>query len=262
MGLVRKLKILALAIVLATGLAGCLGGGGGGSDSSVTAQDSSSVTAQDSEGLWDGTTNTGRNATAIVFNDGTYYMLYTGVNNTSISGVVQGSSSMSGNTLRSSDAKDFNLEGLGVLSASISGKVVTKSTLNADITYGGGGTVSFAGSYNSDYELQPLISSLVGQYSGQVATSLGVEDADLTIFSDGSLSGLSDTGCSVTGNLYERTDGNAYNVQMTFANNNLCFFPGQTYVGIAYYDADGAALYSAAPNATRTDGLLFVGTKR
>ena len=42
MGLVRKLKILALAIVLATGLAGCLGGGGGGSSSNTNAGDSDS----------------------------------------------------------------------------------------------------------------------------------------------------------------------------------------------------------------------------
>jgi hypothetical protein len=244
-----KLTIASFVMIFLTA---CGGGGGGGDSSNV---------AQESEGLWDGTTNTGRNASAIVFNDGTYYMVYTGEQNLNVSGVIQGSSSMNGSTFTSTDAKDFNLEGFGVLSAQVSGTVLSKQTMNTNITYDVGGTVSFTGSYNSDYELQPLLSNLAGQFSGQVASSAGVENADLTISPDGSMTGTSNSGCSLTGTAYERTDGNAFNISVTFANNVLCAFPGETFEGIAYYDTNDNSLFSAAPNASRDDGVIFVGTK-
>ena len=53
---------------------------------------------------------------------------------------------------------------------------------------------------------------------------------------------------------------NAYNVAIRFGA-APCFFANQSMSGIAYFDAPTKRLYAAAPNAGRTDGILFLGTK-
>jgi hypothetical protein len=57
-----------------------------------------------------------------------------------------------------------------------------------------------------------------------------------------------------------RARGNAFNVSLTFGG-APCLFANQTLTGIAYFDATTRVVYAAAPNANRTDGVLFVGTK-
>lgn len=229
--------------------------GGGGFD--VTAP-SPSPTAQ---GLWIGTTNTGRTGTALVFSDGSYYVIYSPVgNSTTIAGVVQGSGTSSSGTFFSSNARDFNLEGLGVLAATVSASYSSKQSFNGSITYSTGGSVTFTTAYDAAYENAASLAVLAGTYTGQVVSSAGIENATLTVSTNGAISGASSLGCSATGTASPRTDGNAYNLSITFGA-APCIFANQTFAGIGYFNSATKRLYAAAPNAARTDGVLFVGTK-
>jgi hypothetical protein len=58
-----------------------------------------------------------------------------------------------------------------------------------------------------------------------------------------------------------RSDINAFNVSIKF-NGGICLFGTSTLNGVAVYDALNKQFYGAAPNSSRTDGLLFVGGKQ
>lgn len=253
MSTMRQIQKLALAAGVFA-LAGCGGGGGGGGAAAPT-------TTSAAEGLWVGTTGDGRAVTGLVFEDGLYYILYSlAADDSTIAGVVQGNSSTSGANFSSGNARDFNLEGSGVLAATVAASVAAASTFAGTITYGPGLTNTFSATYDSDYELTPSLSAVAGSYSGEVAFSLGNEPAAITIASNGALSGTGESGCAVSGTVSPRARGNAYNVSITFGG-APCYFANQTLAGIGYYETAGQRFYSATPNAARTDGILFVGTK-
>ncbi|HZT56151.1 MAG TPA: hypothetical protein VFA35_07995 [Burkholderiaceae bacterium] len=226
-------------------------GGGGGNDSP-----SGASTAQ---GLYIGSTSTGRAVTGLVLSDGTTYVLYSSASSPSvIAGVVQGTVGTTASDFRDQDARDFNLEGFGVLAATVAGTYVTKRSVSGTIFYAKS-SVAFTGTYSSDYELKPSLSTIAGSYSGQVASSAGTQTAAFTISSTGAVAGSSG-GCAATGQFTPRADGNAYDTTVTFGA-APCLFAGQTLTGIAYFNVATKRLYAAAPNAARTDGVLFVGTK-
>lgn len=237
-----------LAVVLL--VVGC---GGGGGDSAPAA------TSTSAQGLWVGTTTTSRTITGLVFSDGSYYVLYSPAGNpTAIAGVVQGTGSSSAGAFSSSNARDFNLEGLGVLPATVSASYSSKQSFNGTIAYSAG-TTTFTSAYDASYEITPSLASVAGTYTGQVALSVGVQAATVTVSSSGAISG-GGNGCSISGAASPRTDGNAYNLSITFGA-SPCFFANQTFTGIGYFNSSTKRLYAAAPNAARTDGVLFVGTK-
>lgn len=235
-------------------VAACSGSGGGSSPPPPPP----SGTA---EGLWAGTTSTNRTVTGLVLDDGVYYVLYSVANNPNlIAGVVQGNGTSLNGSFSSSNARDFNLEGLGVLSGTVSASYVTRQSLNGTVTYDAGGAVTFTTSFNSAYDITPSLSDLAGTYSGQSSSSAGVENVSVTITTSGSFSGTSSGGCSFSGSAAARIKGNAYNISITFGA-SPCLHAGQSFAGIGYYDSPSKRLYAAAPNSTRTTGVLFVGTK-
>lgn len=249
------MKKILVMFAFAVTLSGC--GGGGDPAPAAPPAAPSATTAL---GLWTGTTDANRAMTGLVLSDGTYYVLYSRVGVPSlIASVVQGTSSMSGSTFSSVDGRDFNLEGAGVLPVTVSATAVTKQSLNGVVKYSNGTTTAFTSVYKADFEQTPALATVAGTYSGQVAFSLGVQNATVTVSSGGQLSG-SGSGCAFSGTVAPRADGNAYNFSVTFGA-SPCFFSGQTLGGIVYFDSATKRLYAAAPNATRTDGVLFVGSK-
>jgi hypothetical protein len=178
---------------------------------------------------------------------------------TVIAGVAQGNASISSGTFTSTNGRDFNLEGLGVSAANLSGTYSPKATLNGTVTYSGGTVVDFTSTYDAEFEAAPLLSAVSGTFNGTVAFSAGVQAATLTVSGTGAITG-SAGGCSVTGSLSPRTDANAFNGSITFGP-APCFFADRTFSGIAYYDSGSRQLVAAAPNAARTDGVLFSGSK-
>lgn len=234
---------------------------GGGDESTVTPTTPTTTTASPT-GIWTGTTSTNRALTGVVLGDGTYYVLYSRVGvPSSIAGVVQGNGTTSGNTFSSSNTKDFNIEGAGVLSATLSADVATKQTFNGTVTYSTSKEqVSFTSSYDPASVTAASLGTVQGTYSGSVVTSAGVEAATVTVSSTGSLNGTGASGCVVSGSVTPRADVNAYNITVSFGA-APCLFASQTFSGVAAFNATDNRLYAAAPNATRTDGILFVGTK-
>lgn len=244
----RSYQIAAVASSL-VGLVGC--GGGGSGD-----QPGGAPTAQ---GLYIGSTNTNRVATALVLSDGSTYVLYSAVGNPNvIAGVGLATVSTSASEFRGQDGRDFNFEGLGVLNATFAGTYVAKRSISGAVFYPHSSVV-FGGTYSSDYEVKPSLATIAGTYTGQVASPAGVQSATFTIANTGTVSG-SASGCVATGQFVPRADGNAYNATITFGA-APCIFAGQTFSGIGYYNSATRRMYAAAPNAERTAGVLFAGTK-
>lgn len=252
----KKILSLFSLFCLAMSFSACSDGG------SDTAAAPAPASATSAEGLWNGTTNSGRTIAGLVLNDGTYWFLYTLMGNPSVvAGVVQGTGISQNGSITSSDTKDFNLEGLGILNASINGSYVMKQSLSGTIVIANnGGHSTFTTTYDTDYDIAPNASLLAGTYTGSTATNGGVETVTATLSAAGSISGSSLSGCAFTGSFAPRTSGNAYDVSVTFTG-GVCSNGTNTVTGVAFFDAATKKLYSAALNSTRTNGFVFIGTK-
>lgn len=233
-----------ILIVTSLLVVGC-GGGGGGSAPAGTA-----------EGYWEGTTGNGRTVWGVVLQDGTSWFIYSGINNDNvIAGVIQGSSSSIDGNYSSSNARDFNFEGFGILDGTISGNYAQMQTLDGTATSSAGSTI-FNLAYDNDYDLTPSLALIAGTYAGEdFATS---DPVTLTIAADGSATSLSAAGCQATGTVTPNQNGNVYDVVVTFSG-GVCANGTSTLTGVLV--GDGTELVSAALNATRTNGFLYLGTK-
>ena len=246
-----------LASILGIALALTVGGCGGDSDSNPAP----ATTSGSAEGLYSGSTNTNRTIVSVVLDDGTYYFFYSvPANPNLIAGVVQGNGTSNNGSFTSANARDFNLEGFGVLSATISGSYVARQSLSGSITYSGAGITTFTSTFDPAYDTTPSLASLAGTYTGQAGSSGGVQSATVTVASNGTFTGVEADGCSFTGTATLRVRGNIVDQSVTFGG-APCEFAGSTLVGIAYLDVPNRRLYGAAPASNRTDAVIFSGTK-
>ena len=245
-------------IACMTALAAC----GGGGDSGSPAAPGSGTGISTAEGLWTGTTNNGRSATGIVLDNGSFWVLYSVQgNSTVLAGAVQGTSSMAAGMFSSTDAKDANLEGLGILTARVAGSYVARQSFNGTVTYPTlGQSVTFTTTFNPAYDVTPSLATIAGAYTGTAAVVKGAETATVTIASSGLLNGVGATGCRFGGTATPRAKGNVYDVSVTFAG-GVCTNGTSTVAGVAYFDTAAKRLYSAAVNSARTNGFIFVGVK-
>jgi len=146
------------------------------------------------------------------------------------------------------------------MDAWIEATVVERQTFSGGITNNVGGSNSFSATYSNDYEITPTLASVAGIYTGEVASSAGYEDAVITVSGNGTLFGVGDNGCTVSGNVTPREHGNAYVIELRFGG-APCLFTNQALTGIGYFDARTDILYAAAPSNDRRDGVLFFGLK-
>lgn len=240
----------------------CLSAGCGGSDSPNSSTASSAGTP---EGLWIGKSSDGRSATLIVLSDGTFWDFYSAMGNSAvIAGAQEGNFTFGNGMLSSSNGIDANLESFVVTDFTASGKYVAKSTLTVTGTgtgtVSGGVTVTFNGIYDTDYDLPPSLAAVAGTYSGTTVTLGGYDYGVVTISSTGSFIGTSAAGCSFTGTVSPRTDGNVYDVSATFEGGN-CSNGTNIVTGIAYFDASTNKVLAAGLNSDRTNGILAELTK-
>ena len=244
-------RALIAAATMALSMVGC---GGGGDDVEA---------GPGPVGLWNGTTNettngttTSRPATALTLGDGTYWLLYSGLPGGFVQGHLSSSSSMA---FSSSDMRDFNFEGTGVTFGSLTGFYVPRTSIQVGAAYSDGTQRGFSGTYDASNERRASLTELAGTYSGQVVLSSGGQSGSVTVGPDGAVVG-SAGGCTVTGSAAARTDAYAYNLALRFGP-APCYFAGQSFTGIAVFDPGTNQLIAASPNAARSDGILFVGTK-
>jgi hypothetical protein len=255
----QQIRLFGAAMVAAIALTACGGGGGAAGTGSSTTTPGPSSAAQ---GLWKGTAGTApndRTLTNLVFGDGSYYLIYSaaGVPN-SIAGVIQGTGAVSGAKFTSSNTKDFDFEGSAVSDATLSVDFTTKNSFNGSIVYAGG-TSSFTSNYSTAFETKPTLAAITGTFSGNIAPVIGAaQAATLTVSAAGALTGDA-SGCALSGSISPRNDGNAYNVSLKFGA-SPCMFANQTLSGLAYFDAATSTISVVAPNAGRSDGVVFMGT--
>jgi hypothetical protein len=215
-------------------------------------------TATSAEGLWMGTTSTGRTVGGVVLDDGSYWVLYTALGNPNVvAGLIQGNGASQLGSFTSSNTKDFNLEGSGIQDATIDGSYVEKQSLNGTIAYINGNKGSFTSTYDADYELTPDMNLIAGTYTGPTADG---QTVTVIAASDGTISGHSTDGCTFTGSFAPRAKGNVFNVIVTFGG-GPCSNGTDTVNGVAFFDTATRRLHSAAVNNTRTNGFVFIGTK-
>ena len=176
-----------LASILGMALAVTVGGCSGGNDSN--SPPAPAPIASSAEGLYSGSTDTNRTITNVVLDDGTYYSFYSvPANPALIAGLVQGNGTSNNGSFTSSNAKDFNLEGPGVLNATIAANYAERQSLNGSISYPGPSVTTFTSTYDTAYDMTPPLASLAGTYTGQAGSSAqGVQSATVTVTTTGAL---------------------------------------------------------------------------
>lgn len=214
------------------------------------------------DGLFVGMTSTGRTATGLVLDDGSYYFIYSAQNNPAIiAGAAVGSGTALDGSFSSSNTRDINLEGLGLLSASVSAKYTAKKSFSSTINYPSlNQTITATGTYDANYELTPSLAIITGSYTGRAGAPSGTESASLTISSAGTIAGIGSSGCGFSGTVAPRAKGNVYNAAITFGG-SPCLRPNATLTGAAYFDAATKRLYAVGLTVARDDGVIFAGSK-
>lgn len=252
--------VLASALSVTLMLTAC-GGGGGNSGGGSAGSPPAPAPAGTAEGLWNGSTNTSRTVTIAVLDNSTFWAFYSGQNNPSlIAGVIEGSGTSMNGSFSSSDGADFNLEGIGVNSVTLSGSYVAKQSLNGSTNYPGlNQSVSFTTSYNSAYEQAPNLATIAGTYTG-VAGIGGTEAATIVVTAAGSIS-RSGGGCPFTGSVTPHAKGNIYDLSVTFVANNVCAVGTLTFTGIGYFDSTTKRFTGGTLRADKSMAFIFSGTK-
>lgn len=251
-------------LVACGGLANCFNSGfaavacgGGYGDREVSSLPQPTATSV--EGLWTGATATGRTVTGLILEDGSYWLFYTARSNPNIlAGLVQGTGTSHSGSFGSSNVRDFNVEGAGMLAATMRGSYVPNKSFQGTIAYFNGDTESFTTTYDADSESAPNLNLVAGTYAGLRADNHTVT---VTVESAGTLSGHATDGCAVTGTLSPRAKGNVFHTSVTFEG-GACRQGTETVTGLTFYDAVTNRLYSAALNRARTISYIFLGTKR
>jgi hypothetical protein len=272
----RVLLLLMFSIVITA----CGGGGGGGGDG----DSSSSVPETSAEGLWIGTMedpvfSVDQAITALVLDDGTYWVWHSGY----VDGLTQGTGISQNGSFTSSNGFYFSIEydGGSNRGTAVSASYIEKQSLSGtfrDMWYG---TRSmFSASYDADYELTQDFGAIVGTYSGTAAISIGDyitgnnylfrwESQTLTISDSGAISGITTSGCGITGIVIPRSVGNAYNAEVSISGSNckddsivtLTEALTGSLNGVAYFDTAKNTLRIGAVHHTKISAFVYVGTK-
>lgn len=269
----QKMKV-ASVLALTCAVVAC---GGGGS-----ANEEKPETVPHPEGRYDGFVfdasngqSTGRSGQALVVGARSFWLFYSAPGNPAlIAGVVHADiTAHSIAAFTSVNGRDFNFEGFGTTFGT--GSASFKPRASIDV-YGSslisGAAGYFVGAYNGTFAQTPTLAAIAGTYLGTAATvATGRQSGSGTIGADGSFSGSSG-GCLSSGTFTPRPaaddnsstspryGGNAYDVVLSFGG-APCAYPGQTWTGVAMYDADTKSILVAAVNPGRTDAAAFAGTK-
>lgn len=240
-----------LVILFVLFLASC-----GSSDSNNTMQE----TIDPCVGMWTGSTSNGRSLFGVVLDDGYYYFIYSSqLDQHNIVGFIQGYVTIQDGRFVSSNVRDFNFEGYGVMSGTLKVTARQKKSLSGSLSYIGGGTNTFECSYNPDFESTASLSEIVGSFNGNVAVEDETQSASITIDEYGSFSGIGN-GCSFSGDVYPESNSNVFNSTLLFGS-SPCFYPDRTFYGICYFDPSTNEIYAVYHNGRRDTGFIFIGDK-
>jgi hypothetical protein len=245
------------AATAAAGLVGCGGGGDSGSDASAGDAPAASPTPTASAsiaGRWIGSGGPRRVLETHTFPDGSVWSVYSEDSTLLHGGFIKANGTISGTTV-SAAGRNFNMDGAAITSATFNAQVAPKQTITGTAT--GDRAMSFNGNYQAEFELTPSVGTISGAYQG-ATSSVGpvsaTADTTLRIDAAGAVSGTMVSGCTFTGKLSPRTDGNAYNLDLSFSAS--CPQGALVVTGIGYYRSAEKVLRLAAANGNNTVGFL------
>jgi hypothetical protein len=238
-------------------LAAC-GGGDSGSGSAAPTPSAAAATGQ-----YAGTVN-GRQATVLVLDDGRFYTQYSVVGQpTLIAGVVAGTVSSSSGSLSNGTGIDYNLEGQGPNSVTLTGTYTVKQSMKATVAYSNGANSAFSGNYDTSYDTAPTQAAVMGTFSGKSATNMnilgGVATDSVTLTADaaGNIIGNS-INCSFTGTIKPHVTGNVYDINLNFGSGTGCEYPNTSASGIGVLS--GNQIHAFVQTPSKGD-VLFIGSK-
>jgi len=178
-----------------------------------------------------------------------------------IAGAVSGTGVSTNGSFASSDARDISLEGLGMLSGSISASYTERLSFGGSVTYPSlNQVITFSGAYDAGYETAPTLAAIAGTYTGRAGNIRGSDPGTLTVSTTGALSGGGSSGCKLTGSVVPRAKGNVYKATINFGG-SPCFLANTTLTGVAYFEAPTKRLYAVLMTSARNDGMIFAGAK-
>lgn len=253
------MKKVLVASLLAFTLTACGGGSSGSDEYKGVEGDGSTQTKL--MGVYLGDTDQSQDVIGLVDKNNKFWFLYSPPYSGGVTGFVTGNLNVSGNTVKANNGKDFYLGGATVYNTSISGIVDSKKSLKGTIAYTLSNQVSFNTVYDSEANnVTSNLATIAGTYYGDSAIVQGVEEANLTISSNGVISGRGESGCTFTGQISAEKNAPYYNVNLVFGY-SPCYMSGQTVEGVAYYDAADESIYAVAETNGRDNAVLFLGTK-
>lgn len=203
---------LLITLCLFASLTACSGGADDSPSPAVPAP--KTVTA---EGIYSGTSVANESIAGVVLDTGAYYVFFGLPNGASgVAGVVFGTGTSSNGNFSSTDGRDFDIGNRNVTNASVAATYVARQSRDGAVSIGGN-SPSFTSTYDNLYDQAASLSSVVGSYSGQVATSAAVESATFTVSASGTIGGTSSPGCSFTGTpLPHGNHGGVYDISLSF----------------------------------------------
>ena len=206
-------------------------------------------------GLWEGTLDGQRPASAIVLGDGTYYLKYAGTATTP-GGLVRGTGDFRGATFTSTDGVDFHFAypPQRPTPARISGKLGGHQTVTGTMN-----ATPLSVTYVKPFDPDGRLSDLAGSYPGEVTFSLGLRQTTFEVTADGRLSTVLN-GCTITGQVVPRND-DAFDLTIRFAG-LPCVFPGAVFQGAAIYSHELQQLDAAVVNTTFGQAITFTASKK
>jgi hypothetical protein len=235
-------------------LAACGGGGGDGAPLPSTPSPSAA-------GQYVGTVN-GRQATVLVMDDGRFYTQYSVAGQPNlIAGVVAGTVSSSSGNLSNGIGTDYNLEGQGANSVTLSGTYSAKQSIKAMVAYSNGAKSDFSGNYDVSYGTTPTQAAVTGTFRGNGATNIGaavgIDNVTLTADASGNISG-NGTNCSFTGSIKPHAAGNVYDINLNFGSGSGCAYPNTSASGVGVLSGNQIHAFVQTPSKA---SLLFLGSK-
>jgi hypothetical protein len=245
-------------IVAAVGMSVILAACGGGGDDRATAPSTPSPSAA---GQYVGTVS-GRQATVLVMDDGRFYTQYSAAGQPSlIAGVVAGTVSSSGGNLSNGIGTDYNLEGQGADSVTLSGTYAAKQSIKATVAYSNGANSDFSGNYDASYDTTPTQTAVIGTFRGNSATNIGasvaIDSVTLTADASGNISG-NGTNCAFTGSIKPHAVGNVYDVNLNFGSGTGCAYPNTSASGVGVLSGNQIHAFVQTPSKA---GVVFLGSK-
>jgi len=256
--LLRRGLLLAAGGAAATLLSAC----GGGDDCNSCGAGPGGPAA--AAGYYDGSTSSGRHLQWIVLETGRYYGLYGPLNapsSTVIEGLMIGDGTATGTNFDSNTLNDLNFTAQTGSLGSIAGTFRFRSYFDANVAYVGGATGSFTTDYSLRYEDTPSLTTIAGNYSGQLASVAAVTATNFNVSTSGALQAAVAGTCDIAGQLgVHLAGGNVYDVSLTYGP-SCGGVSGTTVIGNAKYDGATGSLYIITSTSTFGSVALLLGTK-